>query len=307
MKILITGGAGFVGTNLIHKILKEQPDTYIQVLDNYSTSSPLNKIDNDRVTYHEFDLTDYFFDKHLHEVVVGEGDWKPDMIYHLAALARIQPSFKDPQNTFAANVVGTQNILEWARVNGNIPVVYAGSSSIHGDHYANPYTFYKHNGEMLCELYSKVYDLPTIITRFYNVYGDYMIPSDSAYSTVISIFDELKERGEPLTITNDGEQRRDFTHVLDICNALIACQGRTDLKAEYFELGTGKNYSINEVVKLYKSDSVNVGERPGEMRETLCTDTKAHEVLGWTPTYTLEEYIAQKVKEYDEKTISEFA
>ncbi len=307
MKILITGGAGFVGTNLIHKILKEQPDTYIQVLDNYSTSSPLNNIDNDRVTYHEFDLTDYFFDKHLHEVVVGEGDWKPDMIYHLAALARIQPSFKDPQNTFAANVVGTQNILEWARVNGNIPVVYAGSSSIHGDHYANPYTFYKHNGEMLCELYSKVYDLPTIITRFYNVYGDYMIPSESAYSTVLSIFDELKERGEPLTITNDGEQRRDFTHVLDICNALIACQGRTDLKAEYFELGTGKNYSINEVVKLYKSDSVNIGERPGEMRETLCTDTKAHEVLGWKPTYTLEEYIAQKVKEYDEKTISEFA
>ena len=89
MKILITGGAGFVGTNLIHKILKEQPGTYIQVLDNYSTSSPLNKIDNDRVTYHEFDLTDYFFDKHLHEVVVGEGDWKPDVIYHLAALASI--------------------------------------------------------------------------------------------------------------------------------------------------------------------------------------------------------------------------
>ena len=304
MKILITGGAGFVGTNLICKLIKEQPDTQIQVLDNYSTGSPLNIIDNDNVTYHEFELTDYFFDKHIDSVL---GDWKPDMIYHLAALARIQPSFNEPQITFAANVIGTQNILEWARVNGNIPVVYAGSSSIHGDHYANPYTFYKHNGEMLCELYSKVYDLPTIITRFYNVYGDYMIPSDSAYSTVISIFDELKERGEPLTITNDGEQRRDFTHVLDICNALISCQGRSDLKAECFELGTGKNYSINEVVKLYKSDSVNVGERPGEMRKTLCTDTKAHEVLGWKPTYTLEEYIAQKVKEYDEKTISEFA
>lgn len=304
MKILITGGAGFVGTNLICKLIKEQPDTQIQVLDNYSTGSPLNIIDDDNVTYHEFELTDYFFDKHIDSVL---GDWKPDIIYHLAALARIQPSFKDPQNTFAANVVGTQNILEWARVNENIPVVYAGSSSIHGDHYANPYTFYKHNGELLCELYSKVYDLPTIITRFYNVYGDYMIPSESAYSTVLSIFDELKQQGEPLTITNDGEQRRDFTHVLDICNALIACQGRTDLKAESFELGTGKNYSINEVVKLYKSDSVNIGERPGEMRETLCTDTKAHEVLGWKPVHTLEEYIAQKVKEYDEKTISEFA
>ena len=303
MKILITGGAGFIGTNLIHKLITEHGDSEIQVLDNYSTGSPLNIIDNGNVAYHEFELTDYFFDKHIDSVL---GNWKPDVIYHLAALARIQPSFNDPKNTFAANVVGTQNILEWARVNGSIPVVYAGSSSIHGDHYANPYTFYKHNGEMLCELYSKVYDLPTIITRFYNVYGDYMIPSESAYSTVLSIFDELKERGEPLTITNDGEQRRDFTHVLDICNALIACQEKiNDLRAEYFELGTGKNYSINEVVKLYKSDSVNIGPRLGEMRETLCTDTKAYELLGWKPTYTLEEYIAQKVKEYDEKTISE--
>tara|TARA_Y100001937_G_C7086232_1_gene315470 strand:+ start:394 stop:1308 length:915 start_codon:yes stop_codon:yes gene_type:complete len=304
MKILITGGAGFVGTNLICKILKEQPEADIQVLDNYSTGYHYNQIDSDRVKYHEFDVADYFFNNHLNDIL---GEWKPDIIYHLAALARIQPSFKEPMNTFSSNVVGTQNILEWARTNGNIQVVYAGSSSTHGDHFANPYTFYKYNGELLCELYSKVYDLPTIITRFYNVYGDYMIPSGSAYATVIAIFDELKEAGEPLTITNDGEQRRDFTHVLDICSALIACQGRTDLKAEYFELGTGKNYSINELVDLYKSDSVNVGPRPGEMRETLCTDTNALEILNWKATHKLEDYIAQKVKEYDEKTILESA
>jgi len=132
-----------------------------------------------------------------------------------------------------------------------------------------------------------------------------MIPSDSAYATVIAVFDELKELGKPLTVTNDGEQRRDFTHVLDICSALIACQGRDDLKAEYFELGTGKNYSINELVDLYKSDSVNIGPRPGEMDVTLCEDTNANKILGWSPTHSLEDYIAQKVKEYDEKTISE--
>jgi len=304
MNILITGGAGFVGTNLIESLLEKYSDIEIQVLDNFSTGYWDNVVSNSKIQYHEFDVADYFFDKHLNTILDG---WKPDIIYHLAALARIQPSFKEPMNTFSSNVVGTQNILEWARLNGNIQVVYAGSSSTHGDHFANPYTFYKYNGELLCELYSKVYDLPTIITRFYNVYGDYMIPSDSAYATVIAVFDELKERGEPLTVSNDGEQRRDFTHVLDICNALIACQGRTDLKAEYFELGTNKNYSINEIVKLYQSESVNIGPRPGEMRETLCTDTNAQRTLGWVPTRKLEDYIAQKVEEYNEEKISETA
>ena len=306
MKILITGGAGFIGTNLISKILREQPEAYIQVLDNFSTGYHHNRIDSDRVIYHEFNIADYFFQQRIDDIILGDdSESAPDIIYHLAALARIQPSFDEPMNTFSSNTIGTQNILEWARMRGNIPVVYAGSSSSHGDHFANPYTFYKYNGELLCELYSKIYDLPTIITRFYNVYGDYMIPSGSAYATVIAVFDEQKALGEPLTVTNDGEQRRDFTHVLDICSALIACQGRSDLRAEYFELGTGKNYSINEIVKLYKSDSVNIGPRPGEMDVTLCEDTNANKLLGWVPEHSLEDYIAQKVKEHDEKTIPE--
>lgn len=304
MKILITGGCGFIGTNLVKSVLKEwsSDELEVKVLDNFSTGFKENMVDDSHVEYHEFDVADYFFDNRLNDIL---GDWRPDTIYHLAALARIQPSFTEPKNTFAANTIGTQNILEWARVNGNIQVVYAGSSSSHGDIYANPYTFYKYNGEMLVELYSKIYDLPTAVCRFYNVYGEHMLPADNPYVAVIAIFDKQKLNGEPLSITNDGEQRRDFTHALDICSGLMACQGRTDLKAEYFELGSGTNHSINELVELYESDSVNIGERPGEMRETLCTDTKAHEILGWKPVHTIEDYIAQKVKEYDEKEISE--
>ncbi len=304
MKILVTGGAGFVGTNLVKSLLKKHEEIDIQVLDNFSTGFKHNMVEDDRVKYHEFDVADYFFDNRLNDIL---GDWKPDTIYHLAALARIQPSFTEPKNTFAANTIGTQNILEWARQNGNIQVVYAGSSSSHGDIYANPYTFYKYNGEMLVELYSKIYDLPTAICRFYNVYGEHMIPADNPYVAVVAIFDKQKLNNEPLTVTNDGEQRRDFTHVLDICGGLMACQGRTDLKAEYFELGSGRNHSINELVTMYKSDSVNIGPRPGEMRTTLCTDTKAHEVLGWKPTRNLEDYIADKVKEANEQAIPESA
>jgi len=304
MKILITGGAGFVGTNLVKSLLNKHEEIDIQVLDNFSTGFKHNMVDDNRVTYHEFDVSDYFFDNHLNDKL---GDWKPDTIYHLAALARIQPSFTEPKNTFAANTIGTQNILEWARNNGNIQVVYAGSSSSHGDIFANPYTFYKYNGEMLVELYSKIYDLPTAICRFYNVYGEHMIPADNPYVAVVAIFDKQKLNDEPLTVTNDGEQRRDFTHVLDICRGLMACQGRTDLKAEYFELGSGRNHSINELVTMYESESVNIGPRPGEMRTTLCTDTKAHEVLGWKPKHNLEDYIAEKVKEANEKAVLESA
>ncbi len=304
MKILITGGAGFIGTNLVKSLLKKHSEIDIRVLDNFSTGFKHNMVDDKNVKYHEFDVADYFFDKHLESTLDG---WKPDTIYHLAALARIQPSFTEPKNTFAANTIGTQNILEWARQNGNIQVVYAGSSSSHGDVYANPYTFYKYNGEMLVELYSKIYDLPTAICRFYNVYGEHMIPADNPYVAVVAIFDKQKLNNEPLTVTNDGEQRRDFTHVRDICSGLMACQGRTDLKAEYFELGSGTNHSINEMVSMYKSEAVFIGDRPGEMRTTLCTDTKAHEVLDWKPEHLLEDYIAEKVKEANEKAIPESA
>ena len=224
----------------------------------------------------------------------------PDVIFHIAALPRIQPSFEAPSITFNSNVVSTQNICEWARTNGNIPVVYAGSSSIHGDKYANPYTFTKWLGEEVCKMYSKVFKLPVTICRFYNVYGHHQA-SDGAYCNVLGIFERQFKNGEPLTITGDGEQRRDFTNVEDIVDGLIRVSNRLTLfkgghiAGEEFEFGNGKNYSINELVegfgKEYPKEYIPKWE--GEVRESLCVDKKAIKELGWNPKGDIIQFIRE--------------
>ena len=227
---------------------------------------------------------------------------KPDVIYHLAALPRIQPSFVNPNKTFDSNVKGTQNIMEYAR-KLNIPVVYAGSSSSHGDKCANPYTHSKWLGEEVVTMYNKIYDIPTAICRFYNVYGDYQL-TEGAYCTVLGIFERLYNNNEPLTITGDGEQRRDFTHVDDIVDGLIKC-GRSLLipnefharvDGETFELGRGENYSINQIAKAFGDYPTKyIEERPGEMRHTLNTDKKAYTMLGWNPKGDIIDYIKNNI------------
>jgi UDP-glucose 4-epimerase len=281
MKILVTGGAGFVGTNLIKTLKEKKPEAQIRVIDNYSTGYGSNQ--QPGVEYIKADI------ESLSATAIMES-YEPDVIFHLAALARIQPSFINPNPTFDSNMVGTQKVLEYARKK-KTPVIYAGSSSTHGGVYKNPYTFAKWVGEELCQMYSHVYDVPTIITRFYNVYGDHMIPGDSAYATVVQIFDDQYAASKPLTVTGDGEQRRDFTHVLDICDALVACIDHPDLKGEFFELGRGKNYSINEVAEMYGTEYVHIPKRPGEAKTTLADFSKAAEVLGYNPTRNLEDYV----------------
>ena len=221
------------------------------------------------------------------------------MIFHLAAKARIVPSIQNPSKSLFNNIDSTINILEYARLN-NIPVVYAGSSSSHGDIYANPYTFTKWNGEELCKLYHNVYDLPIAICRFYNVYGDHQL-TEGAYCTVLGIFERLFKAGEPLTITSDGEQRRDFTDVMDIVDGLVRCGDALyndvlmgDVSGQEFELGNGKNYSINELADAFGDyPREYIPERPGEMRETLNTDKKAQDMLGWKPKGDIIEYIKE--------------
>jgi UDP-glucose 4-epimerase len=214
----------------------------------------------------------------------------------LAALPRIQPSFEDPLATFNANVLSISHILEYARKD-NIPVVYAGSSSIHGDKYANPYTFTKWLGEEVCKMYSKVFKLPVTICRFYNVYGSHHL-TEGVYCTVLGIFENQYKNGKPLTITWDGEQRRDFTHVDDIVDGLIRAAnhgGYYYTFAEY-ELGRGKNYSVNEIADAFGDyPREYIPKRDGEMRETLCTDKKAKKEMGWKP-YSID--IIDYIKKY---------
>ena len=275
MRALVTGGVGFVGTNLVKRLLKDgyKVDSY----DNYSTG--FKKNEQKGCTYYNVDITEPF-----------RTQVKYDVIFHMAALARIQPSIKNPKSIIENNFNGTLNILEYAREN-NIEVIYAGSSSKHHGLYGSPYAWSKYGGEELCKLYSEVYDLNTTICRFYNVYGDYMI-MDGAYATVIAIFQQQYLDDETLTITGNGEQRRDFTHVDDIVDGLIRCVGR-DNKAKYYELGTGKNYSINEVGDMFNHRTKYIPARPGEYDVTLCDYSTAENEIGYKPKGNLENYINQ--------------
>ncbi len=288
MKALVTGGAGFIGTNLIKRLLKDGHE--VHAVDNFSTGFKENK--QVGCMYHDFDISS----QHLLGIYVDHGTypaWREldfDVVFHLAALARIQPSFKNPQEVFKVNTLGTQNILEWAR-SKNTPVIYAGSSSTHGDHYANPYTFTKWQGELLCEMYNKVYNLPTVITRFYNVYGDHQL-LDGAYAAVIGIFLRLHGEGKPLTITGDGKQRRDFTHVDDIVDGLVKSYENIDISSgKAFEFGRGENYSINEIAGFFKTETEYIPKRPGEMDITLCESVEARELIGFNPKKDIKDYL----------------
>ena len=285
MRALVTGGAGFVGTNLIKRLLKDGHE--VVSFDNYSTGYRENQ--QDGCEYVNVDLANR---RTLAWFLSMTDD--VDVIFHMAALARIQPSIKNPAKCLENNFNGTLNILEYAR-DKNIEVIYAGSSSKHHGLYGSPYAWSKYGGEELCRLYSEVYGLNTTICRFYNVYGPHHIRSGT-YATVLGIFENQYLNNKPLTITGTGEQRRDFTNINDIVDGLVRCVGK-DFKGEEFELGTGVNYSINEVASLFECDTTYIPERPGEYDVTLCDYSKAEKQLGYKPTDNLKKYITEWLKE----------
>jgi UDP-glucose 4-epimerase len=290
MNVIVTGGTGFVGTNLIKRLLK---DGYKVVsLDNYSTG--LKENEQDGCQYFDVDLCEVK-DYSLFMSNV-------DVIYHIGALARIQPSLTRPIHHIKNNVDSTLNVLEFAR-NEKIPVVYAGSSSKHHGLYGSPYAWSKWMGEEICKLYNQCYDVPMAICRFYNVYGPHQL-EDGPYCTVVGVFQNQVRDNQSLTITSDGEQRRDFTHVDDIVDGLIKCgdgllgEGSSVVNGEEFELGRGVNFSINEVADMFGEDYPReyLPLRKGEYDKTLCTDTKAKELLGWNPTRNLNDYMKEFVE-----------
>ena len=278
MKVLVTGGTGFVGTNLIKRLLKDGYD--VVSIDNYSSGFKENHQEGCR--YWDYDLTDNYC------AVLERNEY--DIIFHMAALARIQPSIKNPHKTILNNFVSALNVLETARKN-NIRFVYAGSSSFHHGLYESPYAWSKHSGEQLCKLYSNIYDLSTVVCRFYNVYGPYQV-EEGTWATVIGKFENQVRNNKPLTIVGDGEQRRDFTHIDDIVDGLIKCSEQP-FKGEIFELGRGKNYSINEIADMFGKDypRTNLPSQPGEYDRTLADYSLAQDVLDWKPTVDIKDYI----------------
>ena len=291
MKALVTGGVGFIGTNLIKRLLKDGHE--VTSIDNYSTGFKENEQEGCK-----------YLDVDLAVSTPKHGSWgqgkfqleKPDVIYHMAALARIQPSLEKPHPTIVNNFLSTLNVLEYAR-NNNIRVVYAGSSSIHHGIYESPYAWSKFSGEDLCKLYSNVYKVETSICRFYNVYGDYQI-KEGAYATVLGIFQNQYENNKPLSIVGDGEQRRDFTHVNDIVDGIIK-SSEQEFYGEIFELGRGVNYSINEVASMFGKDyrKEYIEQRSGEYDVTLADYSHAEKLLGWIPTRNIEDYMEKYINE----------
>jgi len=278
MKILVTGGNGFIGSNLIKRLVQE--GHLVQSLDNLSTGTKLNEIDG--CHYHYGDIENvHLMDKDF------------DIIFHIAALARIQASFECPHETFRSNVMGTEAVLEFAK-KIEAKVIYAGSSSRWHDPSQSPYAMSKYLGEELVKMYKKSFGLKTQIARFYNVYGPNEIV-DGDYAAVIGIWRRQVRDKQPITIIGDGEQRRDFTHVGDIVDGLHKIMLSEHYHEDAWELGTGINYSINEVYNMFfnkfNTSKINLPDQPGNYRKTLREHDDALSLLNWKPKDQLKNYI----------------
>ena len=277
-KILVTGGAGFIGSNLIRELLKKNYN--VVSLDNYSTGSKKNELKG--VQYINADITN-----------IDSLDKDFDLCFHLAAQSRVQPSFENPDESFRVNVLGTTKVMEFAKKN-NIRVTYAGSSSKHHEPSDSPYAMYKYLGEQVCKLYKKSYDVNVQIARFYNVYG----PGESIdekYGNVIGIWRAKVLKGEPLPIVGDGKQKRDFVHVYDIVDGLIRIALSEINHDDAWELGTGLNYSVNELFNYFKDKfnvtSIGIPDQPGNYRQTLRENDDSLRLLGWKPKDRLKDHI----------------
>jgi UDP-glucose 4-epimerase len=283
-KILVTGGVGFIGTNLIKKLINEGHN--VHSLDNYEVGLKSNE--QSGCVYHDNDITNInLLDKNF------------DLIFHLAALSRIQPSFNNPEETFRVNTIGTQKVCEFARLTG-AKIVYSGSSSRWHNPYQSPYAASKHMGEEVCKMYKKTYGMDIEIVRFYNVYGPGEIV-DGDWAAVIGKWRRQVRDNEPITIVGDGEQRRDFTYIDDIIDGLWKIGMKEIKHKDAWELGTGQNYSINEVYEMFKNKfnakCIYIENQPGNYRETLRENDSALDLLGWKPQDKLLYYINKLEKD----------
>tara|TARA_R100001377_G_scaffold42877_1_gene24194 strand:+ start:944 stop:1819 length:876 start_codon:yes stop_codon:yes gene_type:complete len=280
-KVLVTGGLGFIGSNLV-KTLKSTDKYDITVIDNLRSPSS-------DISYKEKNVS-YIIDSILNLDNIKYKDLNFDIIYHLAGLARIQPSFKDPVAYFEANTLGTVKVCDLAR-RCNAKIIYAGSSSAYAGPMKNPYAYTKYEGEEICKLFSKIYNISTVTARFFNVYGPRQ-PIEGQYATVVGIFQRQYCNGDKITITGDGEQKRDFTHVYDIVDGLIKLSV-SNFSGEIYNLGTSDNFSINELASFFKCETTYIPERPGEARSSLADITATTKDLGWIPNQSLKTYVEE--------------
>jgi UDP-glucose 4-epimerase len=299
MKSLVTGGAGFIGSNLVDRLLALGHE--VVVIDNEYSDAHDQFYWNGKAENHKYDIRDYENTRPLYDGV--------DYVFHIAAEARIQPAIENPIEAVSINSVGTCTVLQCSREAGVKRVMYSSTSSAYGlknelpnvetqsDDCLNPYSISKTNGEKLCSMYTDLFGLPTVIFRYFNVYGERQ-PLRGQYAPVVGIFLRQRNAGEPLTIVGDGEQRRDFTYVGDVVNAnVMAAISNPEEGAfgQVYNVGCGKNYSVNELAAMISDTTVNVPPRPAEARLSLANNNKLYETFGWKPYMKLEDWIAAQL------------
>lgn len=302
-KVVVTGGAGFIGSHIVRMLVEEGFDTHsvdVHVVDNYAAGKREDRI-NPKATYHEVDIREY--DK-LATVVKGA-----TYVFHEAALPRVQFSIENPIETFEVNLMGMVNVLKAAHEEGVERVINASSGSVYGDQETmplsedlpaqpkSPYGLQKYMGELACRTWSEVYGLSTVSLRYFNVYGSHMDPN-GAYALAIAKFLKQRREGKPLTIWGDGTHTRDFTHVDDVVRAnFLAARSPKVGKGEVLNIGAGRNVSVNDIASIIGGPVVNEKERL-EPAHALADTRKAREFLGWEPTIQVEDGIAELKKKF---------
>ena len=289
---LVTGGAGFIGSHIVEQLINIGHE--VVVVDNeYSDNENFHWRDD---TYNiNIDITDKALKNAFTNV---------DYVFHLAAEARIGPAIENPVNAVNINTIGTCNVLQCARDAGVKKVMYSSTSSGYGlnpspndetqpDDCLNPYSVSKVAGEKICKMYTDLYGLKTVIFRYFNVFGE-RAPKKGQYAPVIGIFLRQLAAGEKLTIVGDGEQRRDFVYVKDVANAnIMAALSNADDEAygQVYNVGSGKNYSVNDIASFISDDTINIPPRVGEARNSLANIDKIYKTFAWKPETDVEQWI----------------
>lgn len=293
MNILVTGGAGFIGTHLTRALVADGHT--VHVIDNYAGGRFPNRV-VEGATYHEGSILDAAL---MAEVCRGV-----EVIFHTAALPRVQFSIEHPVETDQVNIGGTVAVLQAAREAGVRRVVYSASSSAYGNQETmplvetmearpmSPYALQKYTGERYCSLFSEIMGLETVCLRYFNVYGSDADPH-GAYALVIAKFIEQRKNGQPMTIAGDGTNTRDYTHVRDIVRAnVLAATSPNVGKGEVINVGGGSQWSVNQVAEMIGGETTHIEPRL-EPKATNAGIQKAKELLGWAPEITLPEGIAE--------------
>jgi len=285
VNILITGAGGFIGSHLVDRCCRDG---------HYVVGVDRKQLGDWSRGSSRYDVERCMDARDIHRLSHGSQSFDQfDLCFHLAADARIQPSFHSPVEYCSNNIMSTVHVLDFCR-QLSVRMVYAGSSTADDDVTKNVYAASKFTGETLCRTWSRCFGLSTAIARFYNVYGARQI-EEGVWATVVGIFERQWRSGEKLTVTGDGHQRRDFTHVDDIVEGLLAVSERGGASGEVHGLGTGANHSVLDVARMFVDDDriEFVPSRPGESEVTLADVARTEREIGFRAIRRLPEYVEE--------------